>query len=102
MIKLNKLIIILAYFISALFIQAGNAYTYHDFAQNISHQYYISQPKQEAVLTDNAGKECCNIFENRNKSEITNPSNKNNGFNFGNINKTDINYIRLTFLIMFL
>lgn len=80
-----RTLLIFFYFFLALFINNDELFACENFEQTISQQYYISQPKNETELT-NKKEEYYAVLRNPNRSEITNPSNKNDNYGSWNFN----------------
>lgn len=88
---LIKTFIAFIYIVLALFIQQGDILACENITQNTS-RYYISSTKNETALINNKEEEFYAIFLTRNKSEISNSSNRNNIFGFSGFDKTNFNY----------
>ena len=80
------------YILLALFIQPSNVYASENFTKNTSQQYFVSSSKHKAALINNKKEEYYTIFQNRNRLEITNQSNKNDNSGVGNFDKVFIDY----------
>lgn len=88
MLKFIRLFTVFIYFCLALFINPNEVLARDNLEHNIARQYYITQPKTETELT-NKKEEYYVIFQSRNKSEITNTTNKND--NYGSIDSDNSN-----------
>ncbi len=86
-----KTFTIFIYFLLSLFVGSQDVSACENFSANTIQQY-ISSQKPETTLINNRKEEFYVIFQNRNRSEITNPSNKYNNFGFSGFNKVNINY----------
>ena len=82
-----KTFTILIYFFLALLIQPTNVFACENLNANNFNQY-ISSSKSEITLINNKKEEYYTIIQNRNRSEITNPSNKNQNLGFNAFDKT--------------
>jgi len=80
-----KTLLIFFYFFLTLFINNGEVLACVDFEQTISQQYYISLSKNETELT-NKKEEYYVVLQSRNRSEITNQTNKNDNYGSWNFN----------------
>lgn len=89
--KFLKSLIIFVYLFFAIFIQPNNVLASENIIQNYSQQYFVSSTKTETSI-NRKEKEYYTLFDNRNKTEITSLSNKNNCFGFGSFAQTNVNY----------
>ncbi len=87
-----KTFIVFIYLILALFIQPNDVFACDYFGQNLTTQYHISTTKSENHFINNKNEEYY-IFSKNNQTEISDPSNKNQNFSFGNFDKTNVNFI---------
>ena len=86
-----KTFIVFIYLILALFIQPGDVFACDSIGQDISHQYYISAySKSKIHLINNKDEEYYVISKNNNRTEVSNPSNKNQNYSFGGCDKTNV------------
>ena len=87
-----KTFIVFIYLFLALFIQSSSIYAEEYIPKNDSKQYIVSPANSETALINNKNEENYVISQNRNKSEITNPSGRNDNLGFGCFNKTNVDY----------
>jgi len=87
-----KTLIVFVYLFLAIFVQPSSVFACESIVLNSSQQYYVSSPKSETQLINNKKEEYYTIIGTRNKSEISKPSNKNDNFGFGILDKTNVDY----------
>lgn len=88
-----KSFVVFIYLILALFIQPGDVFACDSIGQDISHQYYISScTKSKIHLINNKNEEFYVISKNNNRTEVSNPSNKNQNFGFGYFDKAGVDF----------
>lgn len=87
-----KTFIVFIYLFFALFIQQSSIYAEEYIPQNESKQYIVLPVNPETALINNKNEENYVISQNRNRSEITNPSDRNDNLGFGCFNKTNVDY----------
>lgn len=79
-----KTLVVFIYLVLALFIQPGDTFACDNIRQNNTHQYYISAfTKSKIHLINNKSEEYYVVQKNNNRTEVSNPSNKNHNFGFG-------------------
>ena len=88
-----KTIIVFIYLILALFIKPSDIYACDFIRQNSSAQYYISTTNSETHFINNKKEEYFLISKNNNRTEILNPSNKNQKFSIGSFDKINADFI---------
>ena len=81
---------VFVYLFLTLFAQPSSVFASENFVQNSQVQYFIASTKTEETALNRKEKEYYTIFDNRSKSEITNPSGKNNYFGFGSFTPTSV------------
>lgn len=75
----TRALLVFLYFCMAFFIKPNEAYAINNALANIQYQSIISKSKSEIVAV-NKTKEYYIVSQNRNKTQISNSSNKNQGF----------------------
>jgi len=88
-----KILVAFIYLILALFIKPGDVFACHYIGQNSFAQCYISTTKSEINFVNDEKEKYFVISKNNNRTEISNLSNKNQNFNFGNLDKANTDFI---------
>lgn len=88
-----KTFFVFIYIILALFIQPSDVFANDYTEQNTPHKYYISAlSKSKIHLINNKNEEFYVISKNNNRTEVSNPSSKNENFGFGCCDKTNVDF----------
>lgn len=88
-----KTLVVFIYLVLALFIQPGDTFACDNIGQDNSRQYYISSfTKSKIHLINNKNEEYYVISKNNNRTEVSNPSNKNQNFCFGCFDKKNVDF----------
>lgn len=88
-----KTLAVFIYLILALFIQPNDTFACDNIRQSNSHQYYISEyTKSKIHLINSKYEEYFVISKNNNRTEISNPSNKNQDYGFGCFDSANVDF----------